>query len=157
MPIGRAGLRELPERGRIGAVDPGDVRIGVAITDPGQMVATPLVTVDAPKGVDETADVLVRLVAEHELVAVVVGYPRTLSGREGAAARRARELAEALADRAGIPVMLWDERFSTSEAERVMLAQDAKRRERRVSLDRVAASLILQGVMEARRGGATWR
>lgn len=88
-----------------------------------------------------------------EAAAVVIGYPRTLAGREGAAARRARELADELRDRTGLPVALWDERFSSTEAERVMLAQDASRRERRAAVDRVAAGIILQAVLEAQRHG----
>lgn len=143
----------LPERGRILAVDLGDVRIGLALSDPDQVVASPLDTLPV-----EDADDLSAIVADisaaarrHEAVALVVGYPRSLSGREGAAATRARLVADRLRDDTGLPVRLWDERFSTTEAERVMLAQDASRRERRRSIDRVAASIILQGVLEAQR------
>lgn len=85
------------------------------------------------------------------MAAVVVGYPRTLHGREGAPAARARRVAAALAAQSGLPVVLWDERFTTVEAERVMLEQDVSRRDRRAGIDRVAATLILQGVVEARR------
>ena len=93
------------------------------------------------------------------MAAVVVGYPRTLQGREGRPRPRARRVATALAERTSLPVVLWDERFTTVEAERVMLDQDASRRERRANIDRVAATLILQGVVEARRpgGGGSWR
>lgn len=118
-----------------------------------QMVATPLETLAAA---DQDAAVVEDLAATAErqgVVGVVVGYPRTLQGREGRAAARARRIATALQDEAGCPVILWDERFTTVEAERIMLEQDASRRERRQHIDRVAATLILQTVLDARTGG----
>lgn len=143
----------MPDRGRIMAVDLGDVRVGLALSDPDQIVASPLETLDVADADDldgMAADVAAKA-EEHGAVALVVGYPRRLSGREGAAATRARLIADRLRSRTGLPVRLWDERFTTTEAERVMLAQDASRRERRRSIDRVAASIILQGVLEAQR------
>jgi putative Holliday junction resolvase len=144
---------ELPLAGRILAVDPGDVRVGLAVSDVTQVVASPLetVAVDDPDDLDAIAEDVRAVAVEQEAGAVVVGYPRTLSGREGPAAARARRLAELLRELTGLPVGLWDERFSTTEAERVMLAQDASRAERRRSIDRVAASIILQGVLESQR------
>jgi putative Holliday junction resolvase len=144
---------ELPRHGRLLAVDLGDVRIGTALSDPDQVVASPLETVAVADRDDRGAIVtsLRRLVDEHQPAGLVVGLPRSLDGSEGEAARRSRRTAAALREATGLPVRLWDERFSTTEAERVMLAQDASRRERRASIDRVAASLILQGVLEAQR------
>lgn len=141
---------ELPLVGRILAVDPGDVRVGVAVSDAMQVVASPLDTVAAGED-DALVEDLADLAEGQGVAGVVVGYPRTLDGREGAPAARARRLADRLRDRTGLPVRLWDERFSTTEAERVMLAQDASRAERRRSIDRVAASIILQGVLESHR------
>jgi putative Holliday junction resolvase len=157
VPHGPAGLHTLPTTGRLLGVDLGDVRVGLAITDAGQLVATPLETRPALDGVDEQADDLVGVTEEHDVAGVVLGYPRTLQGREGPPAARARRVATALAERTPMPVVLWDERFTTVEAERVMLEQDASRRERRAHIDRVAATLILQGVVESRRGGGAWR
>lgn len=143
----------MPDRGRILAVDLGDVRIGLALSDPDQIVASPLETlaVDDPDDLDAIVDDVAAAAADNDAAALVVGYPRRLSGREGAAATRARLVADRLRDHTDLPVRLWDERFTTTEAERVMLAQDASRRERRRSIDRVAASIILQGVLEAQR------
>lgn len=143
----------LPTRGRLLAVDVGSVRIGLALSDPDQVVAAPLETrpVPAAEDLDRIATDLAAVADEHLVAGIVVGLPRRLDGREGDAARRCRRIAAGLRDRSGLPVALWDERFSTTEAERVMLAQDASRRERRASIDRVAASLILQGVLEAQR------
>lgn len=149
-----AALAELPAKGRLLGVDLGDVRIGLAVSDDEQVVATAVETVASAE------DVVGQLAAEvvrQGAVGVVVGYPRTMRGREGQAARRARVVAEALAELAEVPVALWDERFTTVEAERVMLAQDASRRTRREAIDRVAATLLLQSVLDARRGGSAWR
>lgn len=143
----------LPLEGRLVAVDPGDVRVGVAVSDPLQIVASALETVpvDDPDDLDVLCDRLAAIAGEQGAVGLVVGYPRTLSGREGRAAARARHLADLLREATGLPVALWDERFTTTEAERVMLAQDASRAERRRSVDRVAAGIILQGVLESQR------
>jgi putative Holliday junction resolvase len=149
-----AALAELPAKGRLLGVDLGDVRIGLAISDGDQLVATAVDTVSAA---DDVAEQLAAEVVRHGAVGVVVGYPRTMRGREGQAARRARLVAEALAELADVPVALWDERFTTVEAERAMLAQDASRRTRRQAIDRVAATLLLQSVLDARRGGSAWR
>lgn len=157
VPHGPSALASLPATGRLLGVDLGDVRVGLALSDPDQRVATPLETRPAVEGDDGQAADLADVAADREVVAIVVGYPRTLQGREGAAASRARRVATDLADRTGIPVVLWDERFTTVEAERVMLEQDASRRDRRANIDRVAATLLLQTVVDARRGGSAWR
>lgn len=147
-------LARLPADGRLLGIDLGEVRIGLALSDPGQVVASAIATERAGEDVvSQLADAVVR----HGAVGVVVGYPRTMRGREGQAARRAREVAEGLREQADVPVVLWDERFTTVEAERVMLAQDISRRARRQAIDRVAATLLLQGVLDARRGGSAWR
>jgi putative Holliday junction resolvase len=142
----------LPLTGRLLAIDLGEVRIGLALSDPGQVVASPAETLHVPRDADEpTLAALVDAAARHDAVGVVVGYPRRLDGREGSAAARARLLADALCERTGLPGVLVDERFTTTEAERVMLAQDASRDERRRSIDRVAASVLLQTVLAAQR------
>jgi putative holliday junction resolvase len=146
-------------------VDLGEVRIGLAISDPARMVATPLETVAVPgsgggpaRGTrterssdpGRIAEVLTDVAAEHDATTVVIGLPRALSGREGRPAQHARAVAAALTAE-GWDVVLWDERFSTAEAERVMLGQGAKRRERSAAIDRVAATLVLQTYLDSRR------
>jgi len=143
----------IPPRGRVLGVDLGEVRIGLAVTDPAQTVATPLDTLsvqpeDDPAGIAED---LAEAADAHLAVGIVLGLPRTLDGREGPAAHRARDIAGRLPDH--LAVDLWDERFSTTEAERVMIEQGARRRERRRAIDRVAATLILQTWLDARRHG----
>lgn len=149
--IGNTGLAALQGAGRLLGVDLGDVRVGLAVTDPGQVVATPLDTVVGSTDVQACVDAVRAVVDEVEPVALVVGYPRTMAGREGSAAQRCRVVAERLAGTTGLPVLLWDERLTTVEAERALLEGDVRRRRRRDVVDRVAASLILRGVLEARR------
>jgi len=143
---------ELPTTGRIVAFDLGEVRVGVAVSDPGQVVASPAETLHVPRDKDEPLlDGLVNAAGRHEAAAIVIGYPRTLEGREGSAARRARTIADALRERLALPVRLVDERFTTVEAERVLLDADLSRADRKDTIDRVAASVLLQSVLESQR------
>jgi putative Holliday junction resolvase len=135
-------------RGRRLGVDVGAVRIGVALSDPDGVLATPLATV--ARDVDGGTDlrVLADLAAEHEVVEVVVGLPRTLAGTEGPAARAAREFAEALAGAVDVPVALADERLTTVVATRQLRASGRPGRRQRAVVDQAAAVAILQGWLE---------
>lgn len=153
---GPIGDHEPPSTGRLIAFDLGEVRVGVATSDPGQIIASAAETVEVPREAGErnVARRLAEVVERYGAVAAVVGLPRTLEGREGRAARRCRLIAEELAARTSLPVVLWDERFTTTEAERVMIEQGTRRRARRQAVDRVAAAFILQGYLDSRRGPA---
>lgn len=136
-------------------VDVGTVRVGLAVSDPSGLVATPFATLDAPVGEDvEVASALaVRLAtvaAEEACETVVVGLPLALSGRDTASTAAARAVAAALRER-GVAVELWDERLSSVEAERALLGAGRRRAQRRSERDRVAAAIILQGWLDARR------
>ncbi len=133
-------------------VDLGDVRIGLALSDPDGRVATPLETL-AVRDPDDVVPSLVDAIRRHGAETVVVGLPRSLAGEEKEAAQRARHVAERVQQLSGQKVHLWDERLTTVEAERTMLAQGAKRRTRRAAADRVAATLLLQTFLDARHGG----
>jgi putative holliday junction resolvase len=149
---GRATSDPLPPQGRLLAIDLGEVRIGLALSDPTQTIASPAETLQVPRNQDgPTLDALVNAVERHEVSGIVIGEPRQLDGSAGVPAKRSRWFADKLRERTGLPVLLWDERFSTTEAERVMLAQDASRADRRANIDRVAASVLLQTVLEAQR------
>ncbi|HVL83406.1 MAG TPA: Holliday junction resolvase RuvX [Pseudonocardia sp.] len=138
-------------RGRRLGVDVGAVRVGVALSDPDGVLATPLVTVarDAEHGSDLAA--LRELVAEHGAVEVVVGLPRTLAGREGPAARLAQEFADALRGVLDVPVVLTDERLTTVVATRQLRESGRRGRRQRAVVDQAAAVAILQGWLDARR------
>lgn len=141
-----------PGRGRRLGIDVGTVRIGVALSDPDGVLATPLMTVlrDVEGGSDLRA--LLDLVSEHEVVQVVVGLPRTLAGREGVAAQAAREFASALSvvlDAHDVPIVMTDERLSTVVATRQLRASGRSGRRQRAVVDQVAAVAILQSWLDA--------
>ena len=147
---------ELPITGRLVAFDLGRVRVGVAVSDPGQIVASPSDTVDVADldlgdrmDVDALADRLADVARVSDAAGIVVGAPLDLEGREGEAAREARAVADALRVASGLPVRLVDERFTTTEAERTLLEADVSRAGRRRVVDRVAAGVLLQGVLAA--------
>lgn len=133
--------------GRVLGVDVGTVRVGVAVSDPDRLVATPLDTVP---GGEDLAVRLAGLAAEEACDTVVVGLPRALSGRDTDSTRVARTVADGVRA-AGLRVELWDERLSSVEAERVLLVAGRRRAQRRTERDRVAATIILQGWLDARR------
>ncbi|MDQ1677240.1 MAG: putative pre6S rRNA nuclease [Actinomycetota bacterium] len=142
-----------PRGVRIG-VDVGSVRVGVAVSDPSAMLATPLVTLrrDASGGSD--IDRLEELATEYDAVEFVVGLPRSLSGREGPAAETARAYAATLANRvAPIPVQLSDERLTTVSATRTLSDRGVRGRRQRAVVDQAAAVLILQTWLDSRRSG----
>ena len=127
------------------------MRVGVALSDPDGVLATPLATVarDVQHGTDLAA--IAGMVAEHDVVGVVVGLPRTLAGREGPAAEAAREFGAALARRVAVPIEFADERLTTVVATRQMRESGRKGRRQRAVVDQVAAVAILQGWLDARR------
>ncbi|MEX2621222.1 MAG: Holliday junction resolvase RuvX [Egibacteraceae bacterium] len=136
--------------GRSLGVDVGTVRVGLALSDPDATVATPIATVPASADVADLATAVAAVAAAHEARHVVVGLPRGMSGRDTASTARARAVADALRSH-GLDVDLWDERLSSAEAERLLLAAGRRRKQRRVERDRVAATIILQGWLDAHR------
>jgi putative holliday junction resolvase len=141
--------------GRRLGVDVGEVRVGVALSDPSGILATPLVTLSRDRAGGSDLEELVALIVEHEVVEVVVGLPRTLAGRHGPAARAAQDYARTLAERLGddIPVRLTDERLTTVSAIRTLADRGVRGRKQRAVVDQAAAVEILQGWLEQRRPG----
>lgn len=142
------------ERGRVLGVDAGTVRIGVAISDPQRLVATPLETLPGvgDHGADTAAAAagIINLARDHDCRTVVVGLPRALSGGSTASTAMAESLAGALRT-AGVEVQVWDERLSSTEAERLLIGAGRRRKQRKQERDRVAATIILQGWLDAQR------
>jgi putative Holliday junction resolvase len=131
------------------AVDVGSVRVGVARSDPGGILATPLTVLSSGPGAKSE---LARLATEVAAIEVIVGLPTSLSGREGAAAAGARKFAADLADRlASIPVRLVDERFTTTEAHGALRRGGKDSRARRQVVDAAAAAVLLQAALDAER------
>ncbi|NIH79926.1 Holliday junction resolvase RuvX [Amycolatopsis viridis] len=140
-----------PGAGRRLGVDVGSVRVGVALSDPSPVLASPLVTLSRDANSDSDLEQLAALVAEHEVVEVIVGLPRTLADRHGPAAEIAAGYADALAGRiAPVPVRLADERFTTVTASRMLSQRGVKGRKQRAVVDQAAAVEILQGWLDAR-------
>jgi putative holliday junction resolvase len=135
------------EGGRILALDLGDVRIGVAISDPERRLAVPLGTIHTGAPADLKA--VAGLVEENDVTLVVLGHPLLLSGEAGVRARHAEAFAEALRGFLSVPVALHDERLSTVEADRALREAGAKGRHRRRAIDRSAATVILQSFLDA--------
>jgi putative Holliday junction resolvase len=133
-------------------IDVGDVRIGVASSDPSGLIATPVETVQRGAG---DLDRLRTLAREHDAVEAVVGLPRSLSGGEGPAAAKARAFAAELAGvlaQDGVAVRLADERLSTVSAEATLRAQGRTGKRRRAVVDQAAAVVILQNALDTERG-----
>ncbi len=126
------------------AVDPGTKRVGIAISDALRIVATPLTVVDAGEAVDRIKS----LCEEYRPDLVIVGLPISLSGGEGPAAARSRAFADSLRSSISTPVELVDERFTTTTAESALLESGMKRRDRRRTVDKVAAAVILRDYLD---------
>jgi putative Holliday junction resolvase len=136
--------------GPVVGLDLGDARIGVAISDPERRVAVPVGTVHVGRPPGELRAVAA-IVLERGAALVVVGHPLTMRGARGARAGHAEMFAEALRALLDVPVELHDERLSTVEAERALVAAGIRGRERRRVVDASAATVILQSWLDASR------
>lgn len=142
---------------RVLGLDVGSRRLGVAVSDPSGMVATPLATMPR-RTLAEDAAALAKLAAEQQAARVIVGLPLTLAGREGRAAAEVRAYVARLAELLpGIAFELADERLSTVAAERALIGGGVRRRQRRDLVDRVAASVFLQTWLNMRQDEAARR
>jgi len=128
-------------------LDLGTKTIGVAVSDRLQTVATPRETIKRKRfGLD--ADALLRLIADNRIAGIVLGLPMNMDGSEGPRAQSTRAFARNLSGRTALPMFFWDERLSTVAAERALLEADMSRKKRAGVIDNVAASYILQGVLD---------
>ena len=141
----------IPASGRILAVDWGERRFGLALSDESQIIATPLSTLTRRAGKRFPMPAFLALVAEHRPVGIVVGLPLTGSGAEGQWGSEVRELAGLLGARTYLPVELVDERMTTARALGVIREQGGSTKGRREEVDALAAAVLLQGFLEARR------
>ncbi len=141
-----------PERRevRILALDVGEKRIGLAVSDPLGITAQGL-EVLTRKDRASDLDRLLEVAREWRVQQIVVGLPRHMDGRLGQAAPEILALAETLKEALGVEVVTWEERLTTVEAERVLLQADVSRRRRRQVVDQLAAVLILQNYLDHRQ------
>jgi putative Holliday junction resolvase len=138
---------------RILAIDPGTVRLGLALSDPSGTIAQPL-SVLARRSEPEDLKTLAELVERHEVGMIVIGLPRMMNGRLEAAALQAQAFGAQVARATGRPVAYWDERLTSVAAERYLIEQGKRRNKRRQEIDRMAATLLLQGYLDYRAGRA---
>jgi putative Holliday junction resolvase len=143
----------IPDEGRILSVDWGARRIGIALSDETQLLATPLETLTRRAGKRFPMPAFLELIAVSRPVGVVVGLPLTLDGTESESAVAAREVADLIAQRTGLPVALWDERMSSARALGAIREVGGSTRGRREDVDALAASVLLQHWLDARRAG----
>lgn len=129
-------------------LDYGSVRIGLAVTDPDRIVASPLETYTR-KSAESDAAHLAKTARDHRAVGFVVGLPLHSDGRESDKSREARAFGAWLGAVTGLPVVFWDERFTTALAEDALLEAKLTHRKRRERRDRVAAQMILQAYVDA--------
>ena len=134
---------------RIMALDIGEKRIGVAVSDPGERVASPIAVLPAAE-VLQKAPSFRRLLEDWEPELLVCGLPMTLAGEEGSQAQRIREQAQRIAQAAELPVEFSDERLSSQEAKRSLREKGLSEREMRGKVDMIAACVFLQAWLDAR-------
>ncbi|UCE84901.1 MAG: Holliday junction resolvase RuvX [Deltaproteobacteria bacterium] len=135
---------------RVLALDYGTRRIGIAVSDPDQRIATPETPLTR-RGLERDLAALRALVAEREIGHMVVGYPIHMSGRVGPEAEAVRAFANRLAEDTGLPVDLLDERWTTLEARRALRESGRRGARQREVVDSVAAALLLRAFLERRR------
>ncbi|MFA7586020.1 MAG: Holliday junction resolvase RuvX, partial [Novosphingobium sp.] len=141
----------LPVGGALIGLDLGTQTIGTAFCDAGWRFASPGKTLKRGKFAGDKA-LLAALVAERHIAGIVLGLPRNMDGSEGPRSQSSRAYARNLAV-LGLPILLWDERWSTMGAERGLLDQDMSRAKRAERIDSAAAAVILQGAIDALAGG----
>ena len=135
---------------RILAVDYGEKRIGLAVSDELGITASPLMTLTR-RSDDETVRQIAQLASKLRVAQIVVGLPRRTDAQEGEMERKVKAFAEKLRQKVSVPVVLFDERFTTRIAEQVLLEADLSRRKRKQVRDRLSAVILLQSFLEAQR------
>ncbi len=131
-------------------LDIGSKRIGLAVSDPSRQIAQPLTVVERKPDGSELAE-LKRLVEEYEISEIVVGLPLTMQGNLGPQAKEVTDYIDLLAQGLALPIRVWDERLTTLLADRSLSEAGAKITKRKRAVDKIAASIILQGYLDSKR------
>lgn len=137
----------LPTRGALIGIDPGAKRIGAAVSDPDRIIASPIEQI-ARTRFAEDAQRLFALMDGRAVVGIVVGLPLNMDGSAGPAAQSARAFARNLAERRDLPLLLWDERWSTAAVTRTLIEAESSRQRRGEVVDKLAAAYLLQGALD---------
>jgi putative Holliday junction resolvase len=138
----------LPAQGALLGLDPGEKRIGVAVSDTTRLIASSLEQITRTKFAAD-AEAILKLYDARQCAGFVIGLPLNMDGRAGPAAQSARAFARNLLAKRDVPVLLWDERLSTAAVTRTLIEGDASRRRRGEVIDKMAAAYMLQGALDA--------
>jgi putative Holliday junction resolvase len=138
----------LPARAAILGVDPGEKRIGVAISDLTRLIASSLETISRVKFATD-AEALFKIYDARQCAGLVIGLPLNMDGSSGPAAQSARAFARNLIAKRDVPLLMWDERLSTAAVTRTLIEGDATRKRRGEVVDKMAAAYMLQGALDA--------
>ena len=152
--VGKEPTRRNMEK-RIIAFDIGDKRIGVAASDPFNTYALPGTTYFRTRSAEADAQALADIVREKDAGLIVCGLPLNFDGSESVQTEKTRRFVELLKSKTDVPVVFEDERFTTMEAERILIAGGVRRENRKRSIDSIAASYILEGYLNKKKKGAT--
>ena len=140
-------VTRLPERAPLIGIDLGTVAIGLALSDIGRRIASPLTTIAHTKFTAD-AKALLAHAAKHGAGGFVLGLPLNMDGSEGPRAQATRAFARNLAPLTDLPLLFWDERLSTAAVTRTLIEADASRKRRDAVVDKLAAAYILQGALD---------
>ena len=135
---------------KIMAIDYGDAHTGIALSDATMTLAGFTTVIDSRKA-EVVAAEIVRLIAEHGVTELVLGYPKNMDGTLGPRAEKCAAFGETLKEMTGLPLTLWDERRSTVEAHNILFHNGKNAKQRKKTVDAVAASLMLEGFMTRKR------
>ena len=138
----------LPERGALMGLDPGEKRIGVAVSDTTRLIASSLEQISRTKFAAD-AEAILKLYDARQCAGFVIGLPLNMDGSSGPAAQSARAFARNLVAKRDAPLLLWDERLSTAAVTRTLIEGDASRKRRGEVVDKMAAAYMLQGALDA--------
>jgi putative Holliday junction resolvase len=137
----------IPFKSSILGIDLGKKRIGIAVSDINQKIASPLRVIENMK-FKETLNILKEILTERDVCAIIVGDPINMDGSIGPKSQSSRSFIKNLSKDLDIPILLWDERLSTVSAERSLLEADISRKKRQQLIDKIAASIILQNFLD---------
>ena len=137
--------------GRILGIDYGEVRTGLALSDMSETLASPFKTLKMAKDPKISIERLLKEIAEHTIIRLVVGLPLLLSGKESNMTQTVKVFAKNLEMASSLPLILWDERLTSKEVERLMIEAKVKRKKRTSHLDTLSATLILQSYLDSKK------
>ncbi len=140
----------LPDYRRVIGLDVGTTTIGIALSDISRMIATPMETINRTK-FSKDIERLKTIIAEHNVAGMVIGWPVNMDGSEGPRCQSTKQFVRNVEVHTSLPSVMWDERMSSMAVNKAMLEADLSRQKRDKHIDKLAASYILQGALEAMR------